>query len=174
MNTNLLRELRENRSLLQALLIGLFLIVFIWVVIVLFFRPEPEELVGPFPTATGPTAITSGTPQPTLMGIATQTGTVTPIVLSTFTPRTAGPPTATRTRPSLPTATGVVVSTPTVGPTRTPRSTPTQMPPPTSTDVPPTTPPTLPPSTPIIIPTIELPTIEIPTIEIPTIELPLP
>jgi hypothetical protein len=135
-NMNFLKVLRENRSLLQALLIVLFLFVFIWVVIALIFRAEPEELVLPFATSgtgspTG-TVSTSDPLQVSFTPLITRTGTATPIVVSTFTPRTGGPlMTATdndRLRPT---------STFTPRPTNTRRPPPTLTPRPTSTRRPP-------------------------------------
>ena len=126
MNINFLKVLRENRSLLLALLIVLGLSVLIWVAIAQIFGSEPEEVVVPFSTsgAGSPTATisVSDSLQATFTPAITRTGTITPIVASTFTPRIGGP---------LMTATDNDRSRPTS--TFTPRPTSTRPPPPTAT-----------------------------------------
>ena len=138
MNNNFLEVLRENRSLLLAVLIVLGLSAFIWFAIAQFFGSEPEELILPTPTSAAVsltvTVSVSDPLQANFTPAITRTGTVTPIVLSTFTPRTGVP---------LMTATDNDRPRPTSTPT--PRPTNTRRPPPSLTS-PPTNPPlTLPP-----------------------------
>ncbi|HJR80600.1 MAG TPA: hypothetical protein VJ821_11040 [Anaerolineales bacterium] len=113
-----------------------------------------DALLGPFPTATKPTATPSDLPTLTpTIPTATPSFTVTPsptvTFISTATPRTRVPgPTLTGVIPTFqPTATRIAPTRTSVPPTRT-SVPPTSVPP---TSVPPTEPP--PPTTPPIIPT---------------------
>jgi hypothetical protein len=139
----------ENRARLQVLFAGLLLIGLIAAVATAMVRSSPgggdtqgdangtgtaialtsEALLGPFPTATAPSAtasdIPSATPLPTLTPTRTPTLTASAVVIVTLTERTSLPrPTFTQTR--VPTRTPVP-------PTSTPRPTRTNTPRPPAT-----------------------------------------